>query len=84
MHELFAIKNVYSLYEGNQLLVMLGIMVIAFYPLLVIIKKLILPSVGKIVDKKIPIIRKFLLSIIYQNTWYGCLLLYILCFGVIF
>jgi miniconductance mechanosensitive channel len=52
MHELFAIKNVYSLYEGNQLLVMLGIMVIAFYPLLVIIKKLILPSVGKIVDKK--------------------------------
>ena len=52
MHELFAIKNVYSLYEGNQLLVMLGIMVIAFYPLLVIIKRLILPSVGKIVDKR--------------------------------
>lgn len=52
MHELFAIKNVYSLYEGNQLLVMLGIMVIAFYPLLVMVKRLILPTVGKIVDKK--------------------------------
>ena len=52
MHELFAITDVYSLYRENQLLVMLGTMMIAFYPLLVMVKRLILPSVGKIVEKK--------------------------------
>jgi len=52
MEELFAIKDVYSLYEGNQLLVMLGVMTVAFYPLLMIVKKLILPGVGKVADRK--------------------------------
>ncbi len=48
MEELFAIKDVYSLYDGHQFLVMLGIMVVAFYPLLFITKRVVSPSVNKI------------------------------------
>lgn len=52
MEELFAIKDVYSLFEGNQMLVMICIMIIAFYPLLFITKKVVSPSVNKIVKLK--------------------------------
>ena len=52
MNELFAIKDVYSLYEGNQMLVMIGVMIIAFYPLLFLAKKVVSPSVNKIVKLK--------------------------------
>lgn len=52
MEELFAIKDVYSLYEGNQMLVMIGIMIIAFYPLLFITKRVVSPSVNKIAKLK--------------------------------
>lgn len=52
MEELFAIKNIYGLYKGNEILVMASIMIIAFYPLLAIIKHFILPGVKKVADKK--------------------------------
>ena len=52
MEELFAIKDFYKLYEGNQLLVMLCIMIVAFYPLLIIVKKMVLPGISKVVNKK--------------------------------
>lgn len=52
MEELFAIKDVYSLYEGNQMLVMIGIMIIAFYPLLFITKRVVSPGVNKIAKLK--------------------------------
>jgi miniconductance mechanosensitive channel len=48
MEELFAIKDVYSLYDGHQFLVMLGIMIVAFYPLLFITKRVVSPGVNKI------------------------------------
>lgn len=54
MGELFAIKEVYALYEGNQLLVMLGIMLITFYPFVFFVKKLLFPVVEKAADKKHP------------------------------
>lgn len=54
MGELFAIREVYSLYEGNQLLVMLGIMLITFYPFVFFVKKLLFPVVEKAADKKHP------------------------------
>ena len=52
MEELFAIKDVYSLFEGNQLFVMIGVMIIAFYPLLFITKRVVSPSVNKIAKLK--------------------------------
>lgn len=52
MEELFALKDVYSLSEGNQLLVLIGIMIVAFYPLLFIAKRLIFPSMNKIAKRK--------------------------------
>lgn len=52
MEKLFALKDVYSLYEGNQLLVLVGIMIFAFYPLLFITKRLIFPGVHKIATLK--------------------------------
>lgn len=52
MEELFALKDVYSLYKGNQLLVLIGIMIVAFYPLLFVTKRLIFPSVNKIAKLK--------------------------------
>ena len=52
MEKLFALKDVYSLYEGNQLLVLVGIMIFAFYPLLFITKSLIFPGVHKIATLK--------------------------------
>lgn len=52
MEELFALKDVYSLQEGNQLLVLIGIMIVAFYPLLFITKRLIFPGVNKIAKLK--------------------------------
>lgn len=52
MEELFAIKDVYSLYEGNQLLVMVCIMFVAFYPLLIIMKRVVSPGVKKIAKVK--------------------------------
>jgi miniconductance mechanosensitive channel len=50
--ELFTIKDLYVLYQANQLLVMIGIMVIAFYPLLLVTKKIISPSMNKIAKLK--------------------------------
>lgn len=52
MVELFAIKDVYSLYDGNQFLIMLGIMIVAFYPLLFITKRVVSPGVNKIAKLK--------------------------------
>jgi len=52
MEELFAIKDVYSLYDGHQLLVMIGVMIVAFYPLLFITKRIVSPGVNKIAKLK--------------------------------
>ena len=52
MEELFALKDVYSLSEGNQLLVLVGIMIVAFYPLLFITKRFVFPGVRKIATLK--------------------------------
>jgi len=52
MEELFAIKDVYSLYNGNHLLIMVTIMVVAFYPLLFITKRIVSPGVNKIAKSK--------------------------------
>jgi len=52
MAELFAIDNIYNLYKGNQLLVTTLIMIVAFYPLLLVMKKIVSPSVSKIAEKK--------------------------------
>jgi miniconductance mechanosensitive channel len=52
MAELFAINDFYSLYKGNQTLVMFLIMIVAFYPLLYITKRVVTPSVNKIAKKR--------------------------------
>lgn len=52
MDELFAIKNVYALYDGNQLVVMLSIMLVAFYPGLLVLRKLLLPGAIKLAGKR--------------------------------
>ncbi len=52
MAELFAIDNIYNLYKDYQLLATMLIMLIAFYPLLLITKRIISPSVSKIAEKK--------------------------------
>ncbi|MDG1436507.1 MAG: mechanosensitive ion channel [Rickettsiaceae bacterium] len=52
MDELFAIENMYALYDGNQLLVMLCIMFVAFYPGLLVLKKLLLPGAIKLAGKR--------------------------------
>ncbi len=54
MEELFAIKDVYHLYEGNQLIVMLAVMSVAFYPMMMVVTKLLLPKFNKIIDRKNP------------------------------
>jgi miniconductance mechanosensitive channel len=52
MEKLFTIKNIYQLYEGNEFIVLLCLMMVVFYPLLTIVKKLILPGMLKAADKK--------------------------------
>jgi miniconductance mechanosensitive channel len=52
MEELFAINDFYSLYEGHQTLVMFFVMIIAFYPLLLITKRVVSPSVNKVAKSR--------------------------------
>jgi miniconductance mechanosensitive channel len=82
MGELFAIKNVYSLYEGNQLLVILGIMLVTFYPFIVFVKKLLFPVVEKATDKKHPkyvkLSKKYNLA---RHIMWVCAALYLMLWG---
>ncbi|PCJ29532.1 MAG: mechanosensitive ion channel protein [Rickettsiales bacterium] len=52
MEELFALKNVYELYTGHRVLVTLFIMLTGFYPMLMIMKKIISPRVDKIIKTR--------------------------------
>lgn len=52
MEELFAMKDFYALYDDNQLLVMVLIMIIAFFPMLFVVKRIVSPSVKKVAKIK--------------------------------
>lgn len=82
MEELFAIKDVYSLYEGHQLLMMFGIMLITFYPFIFFVRRLIFPAIAKLVDKKntkyVKLSKKHNLS---KHIIWICIALYLIIWG---
>lgn len=52
MEELFAIKDFYNLYEQHSTLILLGVMIVAFHPLLFITRRIVTPNIYKVAKLK--------------------------------
>lgn len=48
MEELFAIRDIYNLFDRRELIIMLCIILVAFYPLLFITQKVIEQTITKV------------------------------------